>query len=203
MLQSENIACLCGTVLSEPVPSHISYGRIFQRFQLAVRRLSGQTDVLNIIFDANQHSGTIVPGQRLSVDGQVRTHNQRTDAGTRLIITVAAVYMAETDEQDCNMVKLTGRLCKVPVYRITPAGREITDLLVAVQRKTGKTDFIPVITWGINAQKTEHAQVGTAIHLLGRLQSREYEKEINHQIEKRIAFELSAAKVELFRTQLD
>lgn len=194
---SENKVCLRGTVVSQPEFSHLSYGRTFRRFQLAISRLSGQKDILNIIFDSNIHSCRITIGHRLFVEGEIRTHNQKTASGTKLIITVAATYMVETIEPDCNTVKIRGRLCKTPVFRFTPSGREITDLLVAVQRKTGKTDFLPAITWGINAKKAEHAPLGTEICLCGRLQSREYEKEVGNRLEKKVAFELSASIVEL------
>lgn len=189
---NENHAVLRGTAAAEPVFSHTNHGVDFFVFPLSVPRLSGTEDRLNVVVPQpllEEHPPT--PGRRLEVTGEVRTFNNRTGPGSRLVITLLARALADTEEPPCNQLTLSGVLCKPPVLRRTPLGREICDLMLAVNRRYGRADYLPCITWGALAQRCAGLSVGDCVELEGRLQSRLYQKVVGGVTQERTAFEVS------------
>ena len=168
---------LCGTMETAPSFSHENHGRQFYSFVLGVERLSGTVDRLRILADLELLEGTDCAwGERVLVTGQVRSFNQVTDTGRHLIISVYANSLELTDEAPDNRVTLTGVLCRDPIYRRTPLGREICDGMLAVNRPYHRTDYLPCIFWGRSAREMARLTVGARISLTGRLQSRAYTK---------------------------
>ena len=200
MTVTANNIDLIGSVFMPPEYSHTVYGEAFFRLVLSVRRLSGTEDRIPVTV-SGRLLGDIPAGEgdRLRVRGQIRSYNKRTETGSRLVITVfAKEFEAFEDGGDVNEAELTGFICKPPVYRTTPFSREITDVLLAVNRRTGRSDYLPVIAWGRNARFLAEAPVGTELSVLGRLQSREYKKRFEDGTEQtRTAYEVSAGAVEV------
>lgn len=194
---NENHAVLRGTAAAEPVFSHTNHGVDFFVFPLSVPRLSGTEDRLNVLVPRSlleEHA--LTPGQRVEVAGEVRTFNNRTGPGSRLVITLLARTLAHTEEPPCNQLTLSGVLCKPPVLRRTPLGREICDLMLAVNRKYGRADYLPCIAWGTLAQRCGGLHVGDGVKLEGRLQSRSYQKVVDGVTQDRTAFEVSVMHLE-------
>lgn len=194
----ENRVTLTGEAVREPDFSHSRGGEDFFTFPLRCRRLSGTEDVLNVVVSRTVLEKTdIRAGCRLSLEGEVRSYNNRSGSGSRLVVTVRAVRVAPArGDGDGNLVRLTGNLCRRPVYRHTPLGREITDLLLAVNRRSGRADFLPCVTWGGMARRAACWETGERVRLWGRLQSRPYLKTLNGTAVERIAYEVSAMKIE-------
>lgn len=192
---------LCGTMETAPVFSHENHGRRFYSFILGVERLSGTLDRLRILADwALLNEADCAWGERILVTGQVRSFNQITDTGRHLIISVYAETLELSDEAPDDQVTLTGTLCRDPVYRRTPLGREICDGMLAVNRSYRRTDYLPCIFWGRTARKIAALSTGARITLTGRLQSREYNKLLESgETERRTAYEISAVTAELTR----
>lgn len=196
MEQKENQVILQGTVAAEAVFSHQAHGIDFYQFPLAVPRLSGREDLVNILLAPN--GGPLPrPGDCVQVAGQVRSFNNRTGVGSRLVITVLARSVAPGLGEPCNRVRLTGTLCKDPVLRRTPLGRDICDLLVAVNRRYRRADYLPCIAWGSLALGCAQLRTGTDLTLEGRLQSRTYHKTIGETTQERTAFEISVSALDL------
>ena len=196
-----NIITLTGKVETMPEYSHSVLDENFYSFILRVSRLSENDDLLPITVPEYQlGSGIIVPGSIIKVRGQLRSYNKYTQTKTRLILTVFAKGVAPALEEDMdnpNEIFINGFICKAPVYRRTPFGREITDLIVAVNRAFNRSDYIPAIAWGRNAVYAEELEVGSNVMLWGRLQSRNYNKKISeNETEVRTAYELSVTKLE-------
>ena len=189
---NENRAVLRGTAAAEPVPSHTSHGTRFFVFPLSVPRLSGAEDRLNVVVPQPLLAGLPpLPGRTVEVTGEVRTFNNRTGPGSRLVITLLARSLAETEEPPCNQLTLSGVLCKPPVLRRTPLGREICDLMLAVNRRYGRADYLPCIAWGQVAMAAGQMAVGDCLDLEGRVQSRIYTKVIEGCAQERTAYEVS------------
>ena len=191
-----NSVALRGTVGGAIEFSHESRGERFCRFPLEVERLSGTVDRLNVI--ARQELlETLEPDGcgKLAVSGELRSFNNKSGVGSRLVISVFARRLVFGDGEDANLVELTGTLCKAPNIRVTPMGREICDLMLAVNRRYGRSDYLPCITWGTLAREAAEWQVGDKLTLSGRLQSRRYIKlgEDGSQQEK-TAFEVSVSE---------
>ena len=166
---------------------------------LAVTRLSGAVDSLPVTIPGKLLAvSQIDRGKLILMSGQVRSYNKVVDGSGRLMVTLFAQSMTETSENDTmNRVALTGVLCKPPIYRSTPFGREICDMMLAVNRAFGKSDYIPCIAWGRNAQYAARFHVGDTVRLTGRLQSREYQKLLeNGEYMVRKAYEVSAFTLE-------
>ena len=194
MNQENNRVLLCGTMAGAPQYSHSAGGQRFYSFPLQVQRLSGSSDVLNIVLRREQLAAVEVGEQaRLRVKGELRSFNNRRDEGARLVLTVLARELTLTDEPDDNRVWLTGTLCKAPNPRVTPLGRDICDLLVAVNRRGARSDYLPCICWGSCAREAAGWNVGTVIRLEGRFQSRAYMKLREDGLERRVAYEISAS----------
>lgn len=189
---NENHAVLRGTAAAEPVFSHTNHGVDFFVFPLSVPRLSGTEDRLNVVVPQPLLTECPpTPGRRLEVTGEVRTFNNRTGPGSRLVITLLARALSDTEEPPCNQLTLSGVLCKPPVLRHTPLGREICDLMLAVNRRYGRADYLPCIAWGALAQRCGGLAVGDCVELEGRLQSRLYQKVVGGVTQERTAFEVS------------
>ena len=196
---------LIGSVSLPPEYSHPVYGEAFFRLLLSVRRLSGTEDLVPVTVSERLLGDTPADeGERLRIRGQIRSYNKHTETGSRLVITVFARELEPLDDDggDVNEAELQGFICKPPVYRTTPFSREIADVLLAVNRRTGKSDYLPVIAWGRNARFLADVPVGTELSVLGRLQSREYKKRFEDGTELvRTAYEVSARAVEVIEAR--
>lgn len=195
-----NIAELCGAVLSDLKFSHKTYGEIFYIFVLGIERRSGYIDEINVmvserlIFENPPRINDFV-----EIKGQVRTYNEICDGKNKLNVVVFAkeIGMSENFGYNENYVYLEGFLCKAPLRRTSPLGRDICDLMLAVNRMYNKSDYIPCIAWGRNAGYAESLDIGTKLAVEGRIQSREYKKKLEDGTsEIRKAFEVSIVKIE-------
>ena len=197
MIYEKNHIKLCGSLAAPPVYSHSARGRIFYSFPLEVRRLSGSTDTVNVVLGSEQLKELDISDcGKLCVVGQLRTWNNRRGEGAKLVITVLARELYFCDGPDENFVRLSGTLCKAPNLRITPMGRDICDLMLAVNRHYGRSDYLPCICWGMKARQAANWQVGTSLRLEGRLQSRSYIKLTEEGASQRVAFEVSVTEIE-------
>ncbi len=208
-----NYLTLVGKVTGEKKFSHEIYGERFYIFNLEIPRLSGVADIIPItISERLITEDTLNEGQKLLVKGQFRSYNSYESEKNRLILTVFAkdVRVISEEEQNeeeneiarkdvvTNEVVLIGYICKKPIYRQTPFGREIADLLLAVNRAYNKSDYIPCIAWGRNARFCQNLEVGSQIKLVGRVQSRTYEKKHDDgSVETRVAYEVSVGSLEV------
>ena len=193
-----NHITLTGALASAPEYSHSNHGRRFYSFYLEVSRLSGAIDRLQILASEELLASTCVTeGEALTVEGQIRSFNNRAPHGRKLIISVLAETIAVTDGPHANQVILQGVICKEPVFRRTPLGREICDVMLAVNRPYHRADYLPCILWGRCAQEVSVYPVGTVLSITGRLQSREYLKVIDGAAEQRTAYEISAVTAQI------
>lgn len=191
-VDSLNQGLLRGRALAAPRISHANHGVTYYVFPLEVERLSGATDTLNVVLSQDLLlSCPVEPGEAYTCMGEVRSFNNHTGVGGRLIITFFAKRISPSQEQHANQLELRGVLCKAPVVRRTPLGREICDLLLAVNRPYGRSDYLPCIAWGSLARSCGTLSVGDRVHLLGRLQSRTYRKLVDDREEERTAYEVS------------
>ena len=199
MLSESNKTYMAGRIATEPAFSHELYGEGFVTFQMEVTRLSQQKDVLPVTVSERLLLGEeLHVGDEVAVLGQLRSYNKFIDGKSRLFITVFARSLSrDVDESvNPNQIHLEGHLCKPPIYRTTPFHREITDMLLAVNRAYGKSDYIPSITWGRNARFSEKLQVGDRVRIWGRLQSRAYQKKTpDGRLIDKVAYEVSIAKM--------
>jgi primosomal replication protein N len=194
---SKNQAALRGRAGEGPRPSHTNHGVTYFTFPLEVERLSGTLDILNVV--ASQEvleRCPVSPGELYEVTGSVRSFNNRSGVGSRLVITLFARTLSPAQGEHENHLELTGTLCKAPSLRTTPLGREICDLLLAVNRPYGRADYLPCIAWGALARACGELQVGDRVHLTGRLQSRVYRKVLGTHEEERTAYEVSVLTLE-------
>ena len=193
-----NHITLTGALASAPEYSHSNHGRRFYSFYLEVSRLSGAIDRLQILASEELLASTCVTeGEALTVEGQIRSFNNRAPRGRKLIISVLAESIAITNGPHANQVILQGVICKEPVFRRTPLGREICDVMLAVNRPYHRADYLPCILWGRCAQEVSVYPVGTVLSITGRRQSREYLKVIDGAAEQRTAYEISAVTAEI------
>lgn len=203
VLQNNNRVCITGRVVSSPVFSHEVYDEKFYIFTAEVPRLSDAKDLIKVT--VSEKLICAVPfevGDVLSIKGQFRSYNNFSSVGNRLILTVFVKDMELCGEeeylQNPNSIYLKGYVCKLPVYRTTPFGREITDLLVAVNRSYNKSDYIPCIAWGRNAKYAAKLSVGDCVCINGRIQSRNYQKRIDDEtVENKTAYEISVSKIDI------
>ena len=193
MEHTTNSITLRGSLVSLPEYSHDNHGRQFYKFLLEVPRLSGAVDILPVIAekpildDLDPSAGAM-----LTVTGQIRSHNQRTDGTRHLLIFVFALTVEAEDGEPINDVVLEGPLCREPTYRLTPLGREICDVMLAVPRAFRRADYLPCILWGRTAQEISSRHTRDRIRIVGRLQSRIYTKLTEDGAEERTAYEISA-----------
>ena len=192
---------LCGVMAGAPVHSHTGRGQDFYSFPLEIRRLSGNSDTVNIVLRREQLE-RLAPreAEKLCVTGQLRSFNNRRGEGAKLVLTILARQLDFCDGPDENFVALTGTLCKEPNLRVTPMGRDICDLMLAVNRPYGRSDYLPCICWGLKAREAARWTVGAVVRLEGRFQSRRYIKLTGEGPVERVAFEVSVTSAELLET---
>ena len=188
--ETRNEVLLEGTILETPVLSHENHGARFYRFPLQVPRLSGQVDLLPVLL-AEPMLPKVDAGETVRIQGQLRSFNNRSGIGSRLVLTVYAQEIEPGLEETVNQILLSGALCKPPIFRRTPLGRSICDLMLAVTRRYGRADYLPVIAWGQLAVRAGRLQVGDPLSLEGRVQSRTYRKVTDAGTEERTAYEVS------------
>lgn len=201
MLES-NMVTLVGKIVGEKEFSHEMYGEGFYNYQLEIPRLSETSDLLpltiseRLLFDT-----TLEPNDIIKVEGQLRSYNKFSEGSNRLVLTVFVRDLEkltpDVEVKNPNQIYLEGYICKPPVYRETPFGREITDLLLAVNRPYNKSDYIPCIAWGRNARFSVKLGVGDHIRSWGRIQSRAYQKKLPEGgVVNKVAYEVSISKME-------
>ncbi len=202
---ANNRVSVTGTILGEPEYSHEIYGEVFYSAVLSVNRFSDKTDVIPIMI-----SGRLIDtdedymGGTYKIDGQFRSYDINDGEKDRLLLKVHVDDMKCVSPSECdpsmNKIHLEGIVCRDPIYRVTPLGKEITDLMLAVNRPYGKTDHIPCIVWGGEARFAKYFQVGTSVSVWGRIQSRDYVKQVNDSLaETRTAYEVSVKRLECNR----
>ena len=202
-LFENNQVTMIGEIVSEFEFSHEVYGEGFYLVDISVSRLSDSVDYIPLMVSERLVDVTqSYIGETISVSGQFRSYNRHEEKKNKLVLSVFAREIEFVDEISenarTNQIFLDGYICKEPVYRKTPLGREIADLLLAVNRPYGKSDYIPCICWGRNARYAANFQVGERCLVWGRIQSREYMKRISDEnMEKRVAYEVSVSKLEL------
>ena len=198
-----NVVTISGKVVSDVEYSHEVYGEGFYSFYIEVPRLSDSSDKISVTF-----SERLIPksklqlGVLLDVEGQFRSYNSYKSESNKLVLTVFAreINFIEEDKKvkNPNQIYLNGYICKAPIYRMTPFGREITDLLIAVNRPYNKSDYIPCIAWGRNARYSQNLTIGDNIKIWGRIQSREYQKKLDSgEAITKTAYEVSVSKMEI------
>ena len=193
-----NQVTLRGSLASLPEFSHENHERKFYKFYLQVPRLSGTLDTLPIITEASiLDTVDLSGGEMLTVTGQIRTHNIRTEQRRHLLIFVFASSILAEDGDPVNEVILEGPICREPTYRKTPLGREICDVMLAVPRAFRRADYLPCILWGRTAQEASLCHTRDYIRIYGRLQSRTYTKITDNGPEERTAYEISALSAEI------
>lgn len=205
---TNNVVHLTGVVTEEFTENHDMFGEKFLLSTLKVTRLSKTDDYIPILVSERlMDSNRNYVGKRVEIEGSYRSYNKHTDTGSRLILNVFANTFKElegdtTDNDDVNEIKLTGFICKKPSLRKTPFGRWISDVLIAVNRSYGKSDYIPTIHWSRNAHWISERNIGDKIEIVGRIQCREYYKTIvnddgtDNKV-KRLAYEVSVSTVKL------
>jgi Single-stranded DNA-binding protein len=197
---TSNKAYIEGRVASAPEFSHEMYGEGFYNVLIEVARLSDTADKLPVTISERLIDGVDLSlGKDIVVEGQLRSYNKYADGGNRLILTIFArdIGFDKEKTKNPNQIYLDGYVCKKPVYRTTPFGREITDMLIAVNRPYNKSDYIPAIAWGRNARFSEKLNVGDHVRIWGRIQSRGYQKKMSDgQVISKTAFEVSISKME-------
>lgn len=197
-----NQVSIVGEIISDFQYSHEVYGEGFYMVEVAVSRLSNFSDYIPLMISERLiDTSQSYIGQKVYVTGQFRSYNRYEELKNRLVLSVFVREIEfieeETEEMKSNQILLDGYICKDPIYRKTPLGREIADLLVAVNRSYGKSDYIPCICWGRNARFAARFEVGVHVQIWGRIQSREYVKRLNEdEVEKRTAYEVSVSKIE-------
>lgn len=204
---NNNYTELKGEIVSEFTYSHQVMGEAFYTFMLSSRRLSDALDILPVtVSERLLTDNNISAGSYVAITGQFRSYNSYYEGKTHLILTVFARSITITDKtpKDVNKISLTGYICKDPIYRKTPFEREISDILLAVNRQYKKSDYIPVICWGRNARFASTLNVGDCIHIEGRIQSRTYHKKLSEtDIIERTAYEVSASAIEIITNDVD
>ena len=202
MEQYENQIILRGDLLGLPEFSHENHGRRFCRFLLEIPRLSGAVDTLPVIAGQERLSELpLSPGRRLTVRGQIRSHNQTDATGRHLMIFVFASELFPEDGEPVNEAAVSGLLCREPTFRRTPLGREICDAMLAVPRAFRRADYLPCILWGRTAQEISRCHTRDRIEIQGRLQSRIYTKYVGDVPVERTAYELSALTARAFAAE--
>lgn len=199
-INNNNKVMLTGEIKTKPVFSHETFGEGFYEFILEVPRLSEKTDLIPVIISEKLlNDPRFFIGNTVCIKGQFRSYNKAEEERSRLILNVFAREIVDVNKEvNPNIIEITGFICKEPIYRITPFKREICDILVAVNRAYNKSDYLPCIAWGRNARYIKNISVGTKIFLVGRIQSREYQKKTeNGEILTKTAYEISISRIQI------
>lgn len=200
-LPENNTVLIAGKIVEGCVFSHEVYGEGFYTFQISSERLSDKVDILPVTVSERLIDKELLQvGTKVDIIGQLRSYNNYNSKKNRLVLTIFVReirLMEEEETKNENQICLNGFICKPPIYRKTPFGREISDILVAVNRAYNKSDYIPCIAWGRNARYMANLEVGSNIRVWGRVQSRTYQKKIGEIMEERVAYEVSVSKIEL------
>lgn len=196
-LLSNNRVFLFGEIASEPKFSHESFGEAFYEIDLKVKRLSEQFDTIPITISDKLLTKEMKVGTKLAIKGQFRSYNKVEDEKSKLMLTVFVREIIEYNEtMNPNIIEISGFVCKEPTYRTTPFKREICDVLIAVNRAYNKSDYLPCIAWGRNARYVKNLEIGKKVNLVGRIQSREYQKKTETgEILTKTAYEVSINKI--------
>ena len=203
MKERDNNITVFGLVAEGPVFNHEVFGEKFFKMMVSVNRVSGTVDTLPVLISERiADLKELKTGACVMITGRIKSYNEHIGEKSKLILAIFAeiieIYENEVELPFNNDVVLRGFICKEPNYRVTPLGREITDVLIAVNRAYGKSDYIPCIVWGRTAKFVGHLPVGTHIEMTGRFQSRPYTKKISEdEIENRVAYEVSVSKIEV------
>lgn len=197
-LLKNNKVYIAGEVATEPKFSHEIYGEGFYEFDLKVTRLSDSCDIIPVTISERMLGETgIGLGSKISGNGQFRSYNKLENGKSRLMLTVFLRELMPYSETDNpNYIEIVGYVCKQPIFRTTPFKREITDVLLAVNRTYNKSDYLPCIAWGRNAKYIKDFNVGDKVSVIGRIQSRDYQKKINNEMITKTAYEVSLSKIE-------
>ena len=201
--QDNNTVTIAGVLEDTPVFNHEVYKEKFYIFTLRVKRLSEAYDYIKVILSERLFGSEfdVRKGDFVIVNGQFRSYNNYSGSGSRLVLSVFAKDIRLGNEEDLenpNQIYLDGFVCKEPVYRVTPFGREIADVLLAVNRSYNKSDYIPSIAWGRNAKFCRDISVGSKVRIWGRIQSRDYQKRLDDEtVITKTAYEISIGKMEL------
>ena len=202
MEHTVNQITVCGSLLALPEFSHENHGKRFYRFMLEIPRLSGAVDILPVIApETVMNSIDLSGGEMLTVTGQIRSHNSRSNGVRHLLIFIFASDIVAEDAEPLNEVVVTGLICKDPIFRRTPLGREICDVMLAIPRAFRRADYLPCILWGRTAQEVSRCQIRDQICIRGRLQSRIYTKLTEDGPQERTAYEISALSAEIIETE--
>ena len=198
-----NRVILRGSLVSLPEFSHENHGKRFFRFYLDIPRLSGNSDCLPVVVEERiLNTLDLSGGSMLCVTGQIRSHNTRSGGSRHLLIFIFAATVTAEDGEPCNDVIIEGPLCKEPIYRRTPLGREICDAMLAVPRTFRRADYLPCIFWGRTAEEISFCHTGDCIRIIGRLQSRTYIKRTEEGQKERIAYEISALSAQITEQEM-
>ena len=198
-----NRVTIVGEVVSEFEFSHEVYGEGFYTLNISVNRLSDSVDIIPLMISERLVDVTEdLRGVIIEASGQFRSYNRHEENKNRLMLSIFVrelqLYDNYEEENSTNQIFLDGYICKPAIYRRTPLGREIADVLIAVNRPYGKSDYIPCIAWGRNARFAGGLEVGAHLQVSGRVQSREYTKKIGEEeVERRVAYEVSVSKIDL------
>ena len=198
---NKNEAVVVGRVIEDLEYSHETHGEKFYSFKISTTRMSGKEDIVPVVVSERILDTSIkYEGKLLGIRGQFRSFNHRGGERNHLVLFLFAreVEPEEDSVYDVDEIKIDGYICKQPVYRETPLGRQIADILIAVNRAYGRSDYIPCICWGRNARFARHLDIGTRIIVTGRIQSREYMKKLSEEeFEERVAYEVSISEMEV------
>ena len=201
-MENNNVK-ISGKIISDLKLSHEVYGEKFYKFYIKSERLSNQEDILPVIISERMlNLDELSKDKNVRINGQFRSYNKQGENGNKLVLSVFVKdidFIQDEDSLTLNDANFIGYVCKNPIYRKTPLGREIADVLIAVNRTYKKSDYIPCILWGRNAKFCENVEVGTKVKINGRVQSRNYEKKINdNNVIKNTAYEVSVSKFAIF-----
>ncbi len=198
-MMNNNKVYLMGKIESKPVFSHETFGEEFFEIMLKVPRLSEHCDIIPVTISEKLLDKDIIKvGNEIAIKGQFRSYNKIIDGSSKLVLTVFVREIVEIDKNvNPNIIEIVGYICKNPIYRTTPFKREICDILVAVNRAYNKSDYLPCIAWGRNAKYIKDVEVGTQISIIGRIQSREYQKRVEDNTVTKTAYEISINKIQI------
>lgn len=204
MHEGNNKATVSGTIVSEPTYNHDAFGERFYQIFISILRDSGTADIIPVIISEYLLLGPDkkYTSRRCKVKGRFQSYNKKDESGNHLVLYLFARQVDFSEESlplcdKINNLFVDGFICNKPIYRETPLGREITDIMIAVNRPYGKLDYIPCIAWWRNARRASKLEIGTQIRISGRMQSRMYQKVIEDSVQSKVAYEVSIGSLEV------